>query len=218
MSQSSTELPSATTTRTYTLNRGKKNVLLNEVARNRAYDRSAFKLPDQTSKVPLNHVVKGRKPAANLKTLTIDDLDDLIGPRPDLPYTDTQLEERFKALKRATWLWATDYFSDTGPNASVIVDLVQLSQDYPELAEYINYLASCPQEETWEQFVKSRRTYLAFAVLGKVLEVHVFGQEMFGASEAQLKALRSLDLEMIHLNGKSRRFKPSSTIVSEASD
>lgn len=163
-------------------------------------DANTFKLPAQNPNPPPN-LVDGRDLAAP-RTVTRYALEDLVGPRPALPYTDAELEERFKALKRAAWQWVTDHFSGTGPNATVVFDLLRVSQSHPQLAEYVNFLASCPQDETWEQFFNSRRIYLAFAVLGKVLEVHVFGQEMFGASDAQLKVLRSLDLEMIHLDGK----------------
>lgn len=121
--------------------------------------------------------------------------------------TDADFERRHKSLKDAAWQWATENFSgDTGPlyasQASQISDLPRLCHDHPELAEYVNFLASCPHDQTWEEFFDTRRAFLAFAVLGKVLEVHIFGQEMFGASEAQVKVLRSLDLEMMHQDGK----------------
>lgn len=128
-------------------------------------------------------------------------LEDYVPPHPSLPYTDAELEERFKALKVAAWRWATENFNSTGPNASVVFDLLRFSQAHPHLMEYLNFVASCPKDQTWEEFFNSKKAYLAFAVLGKALEVHVFGQEMFGASDTQVKILRSMDLEMLHMDG-----------------
>lgn len=117
--------------------------------------------------------------------------------------TDANFEERHKSLKDAAWQWATENFSGKdSASTSQLRDLPRLCYNHPELAEYVNFLASCPSDETWEEFFITRKRYLAFAVLGKALEVHVFGQEMFGASEAQVQVLRSLDLEMIHQDGE----------------
>ena len=123
--------------------------------------------------------------------------------------TDASFEQRHKSLKDAAWQWATENFSDDAAGGppyyapNKITDLPRLCQNHPELAEYVSFLASCPCDVTWEEFFNTRKTFLAFAVLGKVLEVHIFGQEMFGASEAQTKVLRSLDLEMMHQDGGS---------------
>ncbi len=170
-----------------------------KVAHNMASDEDIFEFPPQNLGLPLDLLNdRSRQERGNM---TQEALEDLLGRRSALPPTDAELEERCKALKIAVWHWAIENFSGTGPNASVVFDLLRLSQSHPHLAEYLNFLVSCPQEQTWERFFNSRRAYLAFAVLGKVLEVHVFGQEMFGATEAQLKVLRSVDLEMMHLDG-----------------
>ena len=145
--------------------------------------------------------------------------------------TDADFERRHKSLKDAAWQWASENFppspssfsndkngaangatttavanasssSSSSSSSRRISDVLQLCKDHPQLAEYVNFLASCPRDQTWEDFFNTRKTFLAFAVLGKVLEVHIFGQEMFGASEAQVKVLRALDLEMMHLDGK----------------
>ena len=140
--------------------------------------------------------------------------------------TDDDFERRHKSLKDAAWQWANENFSSVKENGAIGTanggataaaaaataaakvsspknsDVLQLCLDHPQLAEYVNFLASCPHNETWEDFFNTRKTFLAFAILGKVLEVHVFGQEMFGASEAQVKVLRALDLEMAHQDGK----------------
>lgn len=141
--------------------------------------------------------------------------------------TDTDIERRHKSLKDAAWHWASENFpppsssssfndnngavvaaaaaNDASSSPRQISDVLQLCKDHPQLAEYVNYLASCPRDQTWEDFFNTRKTFLAFAVLSKVLEVHIFGQEMFGASEAQVKVLRALDLEMMHQDGRLLR-------------
>jgi hypothetical protein len=179
----------------------KKGVNTKVAHNNIASDEDIFEFPSQNLDLPFDLLYDRDRPERGI--MTQEALEDLLGRRSPLPPTDAELEERYKALKIAVWHWAIENFSGAGPNASVVFDLLRLSQNHPELAEYLNFLVSCPQDETWEQFFNSRRAYLAFAMLGKVLEVHVFGQEMFGATEAQLKVLRSVDLEMMHLDGNS---------------
>lgn len=43
---------------------------------------------------------------------------------------------------------------------------------------------------------------MVYGVLGKVIEIHVFVEEMFGANDRQRSTLRDIDLEMLNLNGK----------------
>ena len=40
-----------------------------------------------------------------------------------------------------------------------------------------------------------------YGILGKMLEVHVFGHEMFGADKEQLSELRELDMELVNRDG-----------------
>ena len=40
-----------------------------------------------------------------------------------------------------------------------------------------------------------------YGMLGKVLEVHVFGHEMFGADGEQVRELRELDIELVNRDG-----------------
>ena len=42
-----------------------------------------------------------------------------------------------------------------------------------------------------------------YGILGKMLEVHVFGHEMFGADKEQLSELRELDMELVNRDGTS---------------
>jgi hypothetical protein len=179
--------------------KGKRRVKFTNTAQNMPSDGKIFELPAITLGLPHNLFEKRTSPASGIVTQAA--LEDFIPCRPQLPYTDAELEERYKGLKIAAWRWATESFGNTGPNASVIFDLLRLSQSHPQLLEYLNFIASCPADKTWEEFFNSHRADLAFAVLGKVLEVHVFGPEMFGASDTQVKILRSMDLEMLHLDG-----------------
>ena len=71
---------------------------------------------------------------------------------------------------------------------------------------------SCPDKgKGWEHVFNERRAPLVYAVLGKVLEVHVFGHEMFGAAEPQLKTLRTLDLILAYDDGPSLPLFPIAT-------
>lgn len=149
-------------------------------------------------------------------------IEDMLTPKPILSRTDAEFEERYKALKILSWRWVTEHIPDVSPDAIMTFDRLRLSQLHPELMEYVNYIASYQAATKvdgnvkdddnsyiseveiiggWEVFFNSQWSSIVFAILGKVLEVHVFGHEMFGSSDAQLKALRSLDLEMINLDG-----------------
>lgn len=158
------------------------------------------------------------------KPLSQEYLEDMFTPKPMLPRTDAEFEERYKALKISSWGWVTKHIPDIGSCPTVTVDLSRLPQLRPESFEYVNYIASCRPKtkvddnangdhdrntrkvETtggWENFVITQRSSIIFAILGKVLEIHVFGHEMFGSSDTQLKILRWLDLEMINADGAS---------------
>lgn len=166
-----------------------------------------FNIPeDRTSYLPLNLAAHSHNSATTTatKSANLSALQKPADGLQDAAQTDADFERRHKSLKDAAWHWATENFPPTtGPkDATKISDLPRLVHEHPELAEYVNFIASCPDNETWEEFLSSRKTFLAFGVLGKALEVHIFGQEMFGASEAQVKVLRLLDLEMMHQDSK----------------
>lgn len=69
--------------------------------------------------------------------------------------------------------------------------------------ECANWISCCGQKRTWEGVFNEQRAQLVYGVLGKMLEVHVFGHEMFGANKEQLRELRELDMELIDSDGTS---------------
>lgn len=135
---------------------------------------------------------------------TTADLESYFAPHPVLPRTDLEFEQRFKYLKAASWHWAKQYFSQAAQAEakSKPVDLLQLSKQCPELMEYVEYIASPEVGKDWENVFSERRAPLVYGILGKVIQVHVLGHEMFGCTDSQLRALRMLDLELLDSDGK----------------
>ena len=134
----------------------------------------------------------------DIESLTQPLLEDKFLPSPSIPRSDSEFEDRYKGLKISAWQWAKTHFSHA---TAKTFDLLPMAEQHPHLMEFINYIASCHRDEDWDHFVNHHRVLLAFAVLGKLLEVHVFNHEMFGATDPQVEALRSLDLQMLHLDG-----------------
>lgn len=122
--------------------------------------------------------------------------------------TDTTYKHRYQALKRAAWSWARDSFSVVDASVSELPDLMQLATEHPQLMEYINYIAASPSAGTWEELLNSRRAEIVYSILGKVLEVHVFGEEAFGATPSQKRTLRMADREMFDADGKHAFIAP----------
>ena len=106
--------------------------------------------------------------------------------------SDSNFGQRYRTLKQLAWRWAKSYFCTKGCSAQKPVDLLKLCKDSPKLMEFANYISACA-DEPWEYVFNERRHFLVFGILGKMLEVHVFGHEMFGATEEQLKELRETD-------------------------
>lgn len=128
--------------------------------------------------------------------------------RPEQPETqtanpDADFHERYVEIKSLAWTWVKLYFSDITPEAKRSLNLLHLAHTSPQLMEYANWISCCGQKRTWEGVFNEQRAMLVFGVLGKMLEVHVFGHEMFGADENQLRALRELDVELVNTDGTS---------------
>lgn len=140
------------------------------------------------------------------RPITTQDLESFFEPLPRS--TDQGFEDRYKQLKSACWAWCKTHFSQAAQAHSAypasditLTDLVRLSKSSPELMEIVGFIASPDSDKGWEDVFNERRACLVYGVLGKVLEVHVFGHEMFGCSEGQLGALRGVDLEMVDADG-----------------
>lgn len=136
-------------------------------------------------------------------------------PRKELSNPDADFETRYREVKSLGWTWVKNHFSDITPEAKKSLNLLHLAHTSPELMEYANWISCCGQKRTWEDVFNEQRAQLVYGLLGKMLEVHVFGQEMFGADQEQLRELRELDMELASRDGTSflllalhrRRFK-----------
>lgn len=114
---------------------------------------------------------------------------------------DKDFGARYREIKKLAWIWVQDYFSHVTPEAKRSLDLLHLAHTSPELMEYANWISCCGQKRTWEDVFSEQRAVLVYGILGKMLEVHVFGHEMFGADKEQLRELRELDVELVNRDG-----------------
>ncbi|KAL9629077.1 MAG: hypothetical protein Q9204_005482 [Flavoplaca sp. TL-2023a] len=79
--------------------------------------------------------------------------------------------------------------------------------------EYINSTTASPQFTDWETWIGKRKASIVYAILGKVIEVHVFGEEFFGASESQKAHLRKWDREKMDWDGFKRQHLRAAAIT-----
>ena len=111
---------------------------------------------------------------------------------------DLKILTYYRRLKLLSWQWATTHFSPSTPVPCP--NLLHLSTTSPSLLTYVNYISACTNQ-TWEQVFTTHRAILVYCILGKMLEVHVFGHEAFGISEQQAGVLRGLDLLCVNNDG-----------------
>ncbi|CAF9919077.1 hypothetical protein IMSHALPRED_004516 [Imshaugia aleurites] len=126
-------------------------------------------------------------------------------PQTMLPNTDAGVGTRYREIKSLAWTWAQNHFSDITPETKRSLNLLHLAHTSPQLMEYANWISCCGQKRTWEGVFNEQRAQLVYGILGKMLEVHVFGHEMFGADTDQLTALRDLDEELVNRDGFYRQ-------------
>lgn len=161
-------------------------------ARNRDQDH----INDQLSRENRNEGASGRTAAPFPRTrLSQED----FKRHPVLPRTDGEFEEILILIKRTAWRWAFEHFKDVQITEARKLDLYKLAHESPELMEYANWIALGGNR--WEDIFNEKRSSLIFGILGKMLEVHVFGNEMFGATPGQLEALIATEKEMVHVDG-----------------
>lgn len=116
---------------------------------------------------------------------------------------DAEFHRRYVEVKSLAWTWVQKYFKDIAPEAKKSLNLLHLAHTSPQLMEYANWISCCGQKRTWEGVFNEQRAMLVYGILGKMLEVHVFGHEMFGADRNQLRALRETDIELVNRDGTS---------------
>ncbi|KAI4266142.1 MAG: hypothetical protein L6R38_008931, partial [Xanthoria sp. 2 TBL-2021] len=108
------------------------------------------------------------------------------------PRTPDEMAQCYHDLRSAAWKWAKDTFQY---ESSTPLDLMELATSHPELMEYINSTTASPQLTSWETLLQKKRAAIVYSILGKVLDIHVFGEELFGASPEQKYTLRASDRE-----------------------
>ena len=141
------------------------------------------------------------------ETVANDDETDIVTtyagqpPQKPTPNPDADFKKRYRKIKILAWTWVKKYFSDITPEAERSLDLLHLAHNSTELMEYANWISCCGQKRTWEDVFNGQRAPLVYGILGKMLEVHVFVHEMFGADKEQLRELRELDMELVNRDG-----------------
>ena len=111
-----------------------------------------------------------------------------------------EIKERYGALKVEAWKWALKHFPKAD-SAKASLSLLKLAETSPELIEYVDYISACTAHD-WLYVFNEQRPKLVFGILGKMLEVHVFGHEMFGAADEQLQKLQEKDFDERNADGK----------------
>lgn len=117
------------------------------------------------------------------------------------PNRDVEFKNRYLEIKSLAWTWVKKNFSNITPEAKSSLDLLHLARTSPQLMEYVNWISCCGQKRTWEGVFNEQRALLVYGILGKMLEMHVFTHEMFGAEKEQLRDLRELDMELVNRDG-----------------
>lgn len=140
-------------------------------------------------------------------------LETFFNSQPEHPQTDAVYKHRYHILRSAAWNWATEYFSDI-PATSPPLNLMHLVENHLELMEYINATTSSPHSEVWEQILQLKRAEIVYSILGKVLEMHVFGREFFGATPEEEQSMREQDFAMRDSDGFCRHLARSNLITS----
>lgn len=119
---------------------------------------------------------------------------------------DREYKQRYLNLKTTAWNWSSTYFSPPTPTPastppSPNLNLLELCHTSPQLMEYANYISVRTDASTWEDVFNKQRAFLVYSILGKMVDVHIFGHEMYGATDEQLSSLRSADEECIMDDG-----------------
>ncbi len=113
-----------------------------------------------------------------------------------------EYKQRYLDLKATAWHWSSTYFPPLTSIPPPSLNLSDLCLTSPQLMEYANYISVCTNDSTWEDVFNEQRTYLVYSILGKMIDVHIFGHEMFGATDEQLHTLRAADEECMMDDGK----------------
>ncbi len=130
-------------------------------------------------------------------------------PRAHLALSDQDLSSAIHTLKHFLKVWCDTYFTyisspslrNNHNNQEEAIDLQQLAAMSPELITYIGYIAS--GNPNWDSLfnVPNQRAALVYGILGKVLEVWVFGSLLFGATPSQTRELEAFEKRNANIDG-----------------
>ena len=110
-------------------------------------------------------------------------------PKPSLPRTDGEFRHRYNELLIGIFKWACKYFSSYEER----YDLASFWK-YGELTRYIDSIALATGPKLhWGDVIQTLTPRLVMGLIMKVIQIHIFGLELFGTSEAKLLILRSAD-------------------------
>lgn len=125
---------------------------------------------------------------------------------PILPRTDQHFETAISILKgmMAEWtrLW---FFGQASEEERQNFNLHAMFVKSPHLMEYVGYIAAGGDDEQWKNYFLHWRSSTAFGVIGKMLEVHVFGHTMFGATPSQMETLDAMDMQLLKVDGNNTK-------------
>ncbi|KAL9000174.1 MAG: hypothetical protein Q9169_001076 [Polycauliona sp. 2 TL-2023] len=131
------------------------------------------------------------------------------------PQTPSEIAQCYHDLRSAAWTWAQETFDHNASSADPpALNLMDLANTQPELMEHINSTTASPQIMDWEDWIEKRKAAIVYAILGKVIEVHVFGEELFGADDQMKRELRGSDRVGMDEDGFQRQHHRSQTISS----
>ncbi|KAI9784376.1 MAG: hypothetical protein M1835_003603 [Candelina submexicana] len=127
-----------------------------------------------------------------------------------LPLSDQELTSSIHTLKHFLKNWCDTYFTYKLPSnansssTNSALNLNHLSKTSPELISYVNHIAL--GHPNWEDLflIPTQRAALVYGILGKVLEVWIFGPLLFGATKPQTRALEALEKLNANIDGFKR--------------
>lgn len=110
--------------------------------------------------------------------------------KPQLPRTDGEFAHRYNVLLIGIWKWASKYFAPHDVDHVKEADL----RDEHMLHSYIDSIAMATSPDIrWNDVIQTLLPRLVMGIIMKVIQIHIFGLELFGASQAQLRILRLAD-------------------------
>ncbi|KAI4093534.1 MAG: hypothetical protein LQ339_007672 [Xanthoria mediterranea] len=122
-----------------------------------------------------------------------------------LPQTPEQITQCYQDLRSFAWKWAQETFQPAASSSSPPLNLMDLATTHPELMEYINATTASPQLSDWETFLQKKRAPVVYAIVGKAIDMHIFGEELFGASPEEKATLRAIDRKYMDRDGFHRQ-------------